>query len=505
MSEQFINEYYINLEYNKSNKEKVLTEISNLSKGLNIKDVNNFSARFLLAASSIEKNLSLFKSVCEHIDTVTIILEYLTNFGVKFMFDNNFDKEYNEEETILSIVLTIFNICREPKVQLFLENAIVKNSMLYKIQYDRLKQELSNQINEVILLEDSDIYAVLNYLKIIKCSYINKIWVHISIKHKFLWLLKKYLCHRNFTIRTFKSWETFTPRMSYNMHIISIWSENIRDVIFINTHMDLYGGAMLLPYIKVFDKINKGLKFSFNHLIQPSINEVNLLHLTLEVSAPMFSLFYDGKWQAPVEGTYWKHNNYIWANATSEDVKMCFESAIKGFQIWKTWSTNDRKNLLSELMTTLKYHSKLLEDIVSRLYLPFTKFVLPDKISLLCSENDRLEVIQDRTPRGIIILKEKTEEMLFLRLIQILLSGNSVIVIADANSCSLAPYCDFFSICKIPPGVINLLSNENISNLELSLCTRDYAKYETKIFTSLNYEEMYINLTLPKPIVLSLK
>jgi hypothetical protein len=79
--------------------------------------------------------------------------------------------------------------------------------------------------------------------------------------------------------------------------------------------MDLYGGTMLLPYIKIFDKINEGLKFSFDHLIQPSINEVSILHLSVQVSVSMSSLFYDGKWQGPVKGTYWKHNDYIWANA----------------------------------------------------------------------------------------------------------------------------------------------------------------------------------------------
>lgn len=121
-----------------------------------------------------------------------------------------------------------------------------------------------------------------------------------------------------------------------------------------------------------------------------------------------------------------------------------------------------------------------------------------------CSQNDRLEVIQNRIPRGVIILKEKSEEILFFRLIQILISGNSVIVIADANSCSLAPYCDIFSTSEIPRGVINFLSNENTSDLELSLCATDYVNYEKQLF-AFNFEQTCINLTLPKQIVLSLK
>ncbi|XP_036151079.1 uncharacterized protein LOC105833147 [Monomorium pharaonis] len=344
----------------------------------------------------------------------------------------------------------------------------------------------------MILLEDSDLYTVISYLKIIGHSYINKIWVQILIKQKFLWLLKKYFCRKDFTIRTFRSWDKFTPCMTLNMSIISIWSEDIvgaknlatfldRNVIFINTHMDLYGSTMLLPYVKVFGKINEGFKSSFNHLIQPSINEVNLSDISFGAStASIYSLFYAGKWHLPIKGTYWKHNNYFWANTTIDDVKMCFDSAIKGFQTWKSWSVNNRKNLLYELIATIKYDRQLSEDVLSRLCSPFGKFLLPDKTSLHYSENDRVEVIQDRIPRGIIILKEKTEEILLLRLIQILLSGNSVIVIADANSCSLAPYCDLFSTCRIPRGVINLLSNEDIRNLELSLCATDYANYEKK-------------------------
>ena len=123
---------------------------------------------------------------------------------------------------------------------------------------------------------------------------------------------------------------------------------------------------------------------------------------------------------------------------------------------------------------------------------------------LLCSQNDRLEVIQSRIPRGVIILKERSEEILILRLIQILISGNSVIVIADKHSCNLTPYCDIFSTSKIPRGVINFLFNQNTKDLELSLCATDYVNYEKQLFTS-NFEKMYINLTLSKQIILSLK
>lgn len=82
-------------------------------------------------------------------------------------------------------------------------------------------------------------------------------------------------------------------------------------------HMDLYGGVMLLPYVKVFDKIvHEGFKLNINNPIQPSINEVKFSQSFDMESVSICNLFYDGKWHKPVNDTYWKHNNSLQANAT---------------------------------------------------------------------------------------------------------------------------------------------------------------------------------------------
>ncbi|KYM94791.1 hypothetical protein ALC62_14386, partial [Cyphomyrmex costatus] len=498
---------------------KALTEIFNLSRKIKFKDTDDFSTRFLKAASIIEKNVSLFNSVCEHVDIVTTILEYLTNFGVKFMFDIEFDEEYNKEEIILSVILTIFNICTEHRVQLFLENTIIKNSILNQIQYNFLKNELLNQTNEMILLKDSDLYTVINYLMRMGSSRINRIWVQITIKQKFLLLIKKYFQCKDFhifksIIRIFKSTKEFTSHTLYNMNIISIWSEDIvyarylatilnvcvliSNIIFINMHMDLYGGDILLPYVKVFSKMHEGFKPTFhnNSIRVPNASEINLSHVLNKEFITICNLFYDGEWHKPVRNMYWKCSNMLWANATRDDVKICLNSAIEGFKIWKTWSITNRIDVLSQMITMLNYNSKFSKNI--------SKFSNFTRAWLLYSQNNRLEIIQNRIPRGIIILKEKSEEILFLRLVQILISGNCVIVIADKHSCSLAPYCDIFSTSKIPRGVINFLFNQNTKDLELSLCETDYVNYEKQLFTS-NFDKMYMNLTLSKQIVFSLK
>lgn len=120
-----------------------------------------------------------------------------------------------------------------------------------------------------------------------------------------------------------------------------------------------------------------------------------------------------------------------------------------------------------------------------------------------------LEVIYSQKPLGIIILREENENVLFFRLMQTLIAGNSVIVMFGANFCNLAPYCDMFSTCGIPPGVINLLSHENINTLEYKLCLTKYTDYANKIFLKGDLNDTYIspykNLTMSKFIILRLK
>jgi len=91
----------------------------------------------------------------------------------------------------------------------------------------------------MILLEDSDLYAVISYLAIVGHSHINKIWVQISVKQKFLTLIKKHFRLKDLTICTWMTIKELTPRTSYNMDIISIWSENIIYARYLATLLDV--------------------------------------------------------------------------------------------------------------------------------------------------------------------------------------------------------------------------------------------------------------------------
>ncbi|XP_012064110.1 PREDICTED: uncharacterized protein LOC105627437 [Atta cephalotes] len=457
----------------------------------------------------MEKNLSLFQSVCKHVDIITTIIEYLNNIGMQLMFDNKYE-EYKKDDVILLVIFTVSEIYKglDNTMDVFLENAILRHSVL-ETRYKYLRNEVISYTNEIILLADADLYAVINYFRIELPLHLNKIWIQEPIKEKFLWLMEEYFGMSNLRsdINTFRTKnELFTAGIPNKMKIVSIWTEDIvfaknlatslnRDVLFINTYMDFHCGVVLLPYTKIFDKtLHKWCKSNLDDCIKKSNMQKN--------NNIVYNLFYDGMWQQPVESTYWVHNDSQWANATSEDVNRCINSAEKGFKIWSTKPITFRVQVLSKFASILRCNGKsVLADIIAT----DIKFSYIYQNSLSCSQSGGLEVTKIRNPKGVIILKAKDETVLFRQLTQILTIGNSVIVICDTNSCSLAPYCNMLSASAMPSGVINLLSNEDLNKLELALCGTNYESYAEQFFSENNMEKIYINLTIPKQIILPLK
>lgn len=519
MDEQLeaINKYYNNLQYNENKKEEALVKISDLSKTIKFKDNNDISKRLLETASVIEKNLSLFQSVCEHVDVVSAIIEGLITFGTEFMFGIEFEEEYIQEhikdDMISLVMLTLINMCGEYKIQLFLEEAIVENYTLNgTIPYEKLKLAYKiDQFHQMILLEDSDLYAVINYLRAKKssfCSY--EIWIQVSIKEKFLWLVKEYLKNLTFSIHVFHSIKSLVPACPHNkMKIMSIWTEDIiaaknlatslnKEVLFINTHMDFCGGTALLPYGKIFFKTLDTVSYEWTNF------DDNIYKIKEKSKMSTHDLFYNGKWQQPVKNTYWMQNETLWAHATSCDIKRCIKSAEEGFKIWSTKSIVSRKKILSKFASGLQSMGNFL--LAERVLKCIKLFSYIHQTLSIGSQHERLDIRKTRKPRGVIILKEKDETVLFDLLTQILITGNSVIVICDGkNSCSLAQYCYMFSSCDIPSGVINLLSNNKMGTLEVSLCTTAYDLYAERFFAKDNSEKTYINLTRPEFVIFPIK
>lgn len=88
----------------------------------------------------------------------------------------------------------------------------------------------ADQSNQMILLEDADLYAVINYLRVKESifSYLYEIWVQECRKQKFLWLVEEYLKNFSSHICVFRSTKELLTACSHSkMQIVSIWSEDI--------------------------------------------------------------------------------------------------------------------------------------------------------------------------------------------------------------------------------------------------------------------------------------
>ncbi|XP_050456117.1 uncharacterized protein LOC126853942 [Cataglyphis hispanica] len=530
-----INKYYTDIEYNSINLEQVLTKIVNLSNEIKNKGIKNLSERFFNTATIIEANLFYFVSICKHVDVVTAIVEYLKYYGAEFILNQDYDEaEYAHKEHYIpmSLMLTVFSMCGKKEIILFLERAIIDDSALImsEIFFYYIKIIInSNQNNDMILLEDSDLYAVINCLMIIDDFKLNKIWIQESIKQKFLMLSQKYLNCLKCSIYTFRSQKELLTLIGTShgtiMNIISIWSENVvaaknlascldRDILFINTHMDFNGGVLFVPFAKIIDNLMDHIIMnsidktnSHIHDIEPCYKNIKIDSEDYQKSSAIYNLFYDGMWQKPVEGIYWKHNNEIFAHATNEDIRKCVKSAEKGFEVWHAVSVASRIEVLFALVETLEYNGhSLLSALVSRCI----QFVsLYENSNGHCARDEKSELIITRKSKGIIILKEENENTLFFRLTQSLLAGNSVIVIFNENFYNIAPYFNIFATSNIPPGVINMLSNKKITDLESRLCGTQYSTYIKRFFSGGNLIEKctksYTQLSLPKQVVHPLK
>ncbi|KYN08505.1 hypothetical protein ALC62_00489 [Cyphomyrmex costatus] len=382
----------------------------------------------------------------------------------------------------------------------------------------------------MVILEDSDLHAVINCLMITAEQFpLHKIWVQERVSEKLLWLMKSFHFELSVTIDTFQSVKDiqfYQPKRCVNVTIISIWSEDIvaaknlalslkSHLVFINKYMDFYGSTVLWPFKSML----------FQHLLYKELTIVsqedetigqskefsrNVVHLSSVIKTNDISignLFYDGAWQTPIKGMYWKHNGSLWAQTTCDDFQKCYKSAVNGLQTWSAMSIKTRIQILSRLVSVLKSTGKfVLAAIVERwIKFPYLYNSIQGFI-----KSDMIEVMQTRESLGvIIILKEESENVLFFRLMQTLISGNPVIVIFDANFCNPSSYFDMFLMCEIPPGVINLLSHEDVSTLEYKLCLDNYTNYVNEIFLKGTSLEAYIlpfkRLTIPKQIIISLQ
>ncbi|XP_014472333.1 PREDICTED: uncharacterized protein LOC106743216 [Dinoponera quadriceps] len=490
-----IRECYANLEYDEFDIQKARSQLSDLSETIFFPET--YSKRFLEMATVIEKNLPLFQSYCRHVDIVSTIIEYLKYYSMKFVI-NEVEVSFDAFMELFNLVNTLFFICmRDYPMRLFISKL---ESKTFREQCIRSNMEHrdSDEHYEMIILEDSDLHAV---VKEIRNFYFDKIWIQELLVPKLSSFMNECKAAHHFDIFRSKQELLDSTSHSEKLSIISIWSENIiaakdlaaflnRDVTFINTYMDFYGSIVLFPPKGKSDS-------SFSTLFQNTSTSTRKLGIFGPLST-RYNLFFDGMWQKPVEDTYWNNKGFLWANATNEDIKRCIAAAEKGAKIWSARSIDSRMQVLSKLAHTLECNNKFeLTDII----LKWTKSSHFYENSIMHPQSGRLEITEMRKPRGIIILKGKNLNVLFWQLTLALITGNSVIVLCNDVDCSLIPYCDMFSTSGIPPGVINMLSIEKMKDILYGNFKID----ESLFFTQEGKENFCMKFTIPKIIVLPVK
>ncbi|XP_020295658.1 uncharacterized protein LOC109860774 isoform X1 [Pseudomyrmex gracilis] len=519
-------EFYDKLEYDKVDRKEILSKIKALADTAEIKDVNNTCQRYRETALVMKNNISLFHAVFGHVDVATSIIECLNKYYAKLEPCFNiglYNGNYFVDDVISMI--TLFNLPSDyTYVKCFLEKMLVFPDVpVYCISLNKLEFEL-------VLLEDSDLHAVMFYL-IRMCttdvyySLPTKILIQEPIKDKFLYYKEKYEIEyedcsklRDVEIKVFRSkQELLTPKKSHFVNFVSIWSEDIttaknlaislnRDCVFINTYYEFFSGdEVLLPINRILGKSLEGTLAT--HRFKCNCNDDNTVTTQNVLDGPVSNLFYDGSWQKPVKERYWTHINDkmhgVWAQAEWNDISKCVLSASKGFKTWSTTSVESRIRILSKFAHSLECTGHVtLANIIQK----WIKFPFIHESSIIHTNSEtgaKIEVTKICEGKDIIIIKEETETALFDRLTQTLIAGNSVIVICDASVCNLAPYCDMLSASKMPPGVVNLLSHKNIHHLELYLCGTDYATYKKRFFSE-DAKLTRTNLTMLKHILLYL-
>jgi len=120
-----------------------------------------------------------------------------------------------------------------------------------------------------------------------------------------------------------------------------------------------------------------------------------------------------------------------------------------------------------------------------------SKYVKLNKVyknTLIC-QDERLELITIRAPKGVISICHIDEVILFSYMTVSLYFGNCVVIIYNKNSCNIISYLNIFSTAEIPPGVINLISDK-----EFPVTTSNYPLFH-----------QLIEITIPKNIILPLK
>ncbi|XP_011866089.1 PREDICTED: uncharacterized protein LOC105561051 isoform X2 [Vollenhovia emeryi] len=398
------------------------------------------------------------------------------------------------------------------EITFFLRNALIAGSRLEYV-YSKYGHLVTDYVSKMILFEDSDLYAVISYLRITPCLLlnINKIFIRESIRQKFLWLIEKYLkniaCSK-LPISIFHTekelYEEFArrkmgPVCSEKLHMVSIWSQDVvfakvlatklhTDITFINAYFEFPSNMMFFDKwmgstIAENDDIWGYVKFCDlyeNTCLGKTKDKINLN----KYAGSVYNLFYNDTWQKPAMDTYWIHNGKAYADGIKQDLMECVKSAEAAFETWNSLPIVSRKKKLENLASILQCNGKFQ---LANTMLDWIK--LSNIESQLLCQDGRLELIAFNMPKGIVPILYSDEVKAFCHLTLALIVGNCVIVICNKNSCTLPSYFNMFSTAEVPPGVVNLFLSKEFCQHFKECCyePKDAHNYVNTICTSKNY------------------
>ncbi|XP_033213425.1 uncharacterized protein LOC117170630 [Belonocnema kinseyi] len=382
----------------------------------------------------------------------------------------------------------------------------------------------------VIVLADSDLNSVVNLLTSITnepCVWkISTVYVQEAIKKKFMQLYKERKVKDSMDVesilKVFRFKEELSSKIGYHTDAISIWTENV-------SAAKSFVMKMLVPltWINSYGELGPGIAIRTDaKLCCPSVKQFEVTSNLYSGSGKKFELFYDGSWKEPKSEKYWIDSDAnSWASASQADVDSCVLSAKKGFEKWHCLPQSQRKQVFQKFADRIwaTGNRPLAKLIKSQLENP----ILFGSSSTIIRDGT-VEVLTIRDPKGVITIGRKDLNDLFVRLTNACIAGNSVIVMHGGVLCSIAEYCDMLTTSGIPPGVINLLSFENLVDgfkevynnssvsggcslamEEFDVYMLDFFKYwidiVTKDHNSQFNEMIYTKYTQPKSIWLPFK
>ncbi|XP_015595413.1 uncharacterized protein LOC107267809 isoform X2 [Cephus cinctus] len=365
------------------------------------------------------------------------------------------------------------------------EIAELYNEMGYNINPDTAQldamygQKKRKHDMVMIIMADADISAVINYFKTMSfckaddSKYFNlkKIWVQEPVINIFTdsiveAQLAKVVMLERLMLTAFRNNDEVIRAVNIETsreYGASIWSENINStqnvaaalntfIVWINTSSIL--DAFLLNIINT--------SITADYAIPESNNLTRIISDGASELSEKFHLFYDGQWKKPVKQEYWTgETDILIANATEKDIMDCVVSAVRAFQAWSTTPLSKRKNVFQYLADRIASTGNYsLADSIIR----WANDPSVCETSTFFLKDDTVNLLVRRDPKGVIVVNSDNTEDLFRMVVYACITGNTVIITSSDYFCKTKlKYCDMFSSCQIPPGLVNILTFANLT------------------------------------------